>query len=520
MHDAAFPAIDPELPGLLARLQAFAAADDAAGTADTLAAIGAERAAQSATLIGALALGGVALASRLVAEAQPAACVATQTAVLLQALDHLLTPTTPTDAAAHELQCAHWLVRHFGLPTAPEAVFDLLRAGFLIDRGPASELPVAIKGAMDHHHWDLALRGLVRQRTELGVKTPRTTFARAAGCLHKLGRYQEAGAWTRQGLGSAASLLAIPPVIEEDELLRRWGRCERPVVSIICTTYNHERYVDNALQGFFSQATDFPFEVLIHDDASTDRTQDIIRRWQARYPRIIRPTLQTVNQLSRGVRPIELLLAQARGEFVATCEGDDYWLHAGKLQAQVDHLRAHPDVSCSVHNYLHFVEGALTAKPWRVPRRDFAITRAELMRVRYLLWVPTLVFRRTFDRLPPERAFAASGDHLLTSWLGTQGRGHYFETKLWAVRRENTFSSWTPLPEAEKERRRALNWAAMIRMHQRLGNTDAVVALREKFDSYAVDPAVKAAMLVAEAPPAVRFPVHAAATPSLQPAEA
>src|SRR5204862_3633855 len=104
------------------------------------------------------------------------------------------------------------------------------------------------------------------------------------------------------------------------------------------TTYNHERYIDNAIRGFLSQDCAYPFEILIHDDASTDRTQDVIRHWQQRYPQLIKPVLQTENQKSKGVRPFELLLAKARGDYVATCEGDDFWVDPAKLQRQVGYL--------------------------------------------------------------------------------------------------------------------------------------------------------------------------------------
>ena len=122
-----------------------------------------------------------------------------------------------------------------------------------------------------------------------------------------------------------------------------------PVVSICCVAYNHVHFIRQCLDGFVMQKTNFPFEVLIHDDASTDGTQDIIREYEAKYPDIIKPIYQKENQYSKGVR-VSLVYnySRVRGKYVALCEGDDYWTDPYKLQKQVDFLEAHPDyVMCS-----------------------------------------------------------------------------------------------------------------------------------------------------------------------------
>jgi glycosyltransferase involved in cell wall biosynthesis len=325
--------------------------------------------------------------------------------------------------------------------------------------------------------------------------TPRRIHGLAATCLHRLGRYEEADRWVSEGLGDQQKLIRIPDIHTEEELLRRWGRHNEPVVSIVCTTYNHERYIESTIRGFLSQDCSFPFEILIHDDASTDRTQAVIREWQQRYPSVIKPVLQTVNQKSQGVRPFELLLARARGGFVATCEGDDFWIEPTKLERQVSFLKAHPDFSCSAHNYHHFIESKLAIKPWRKSGPDYVQSERHLMGLRYLLWLPTLVFRKTFTALPPERGLAAFGDQFLTSYLGTMGRCMYFNTMVGAVRRENEFSTWSPLPESEKERRRVQTWVAMVRMHERLGNKQAVDDLMDKIQASSIDAHIKTSLL-------------------------
>lgn len=122
-------------------------------------------------------------------------------------------------------------------------------------------------------------------------------------------------------------------------------------VSVFCTAYNHEKYIRKALEGFVMQKTNFEFEVLIHDDASTDNTASIIREFEQKYPDIIKAVYQQENQFSKGVKiNRNILLPKAEGEYIAICEGDDYWTDELKLQKQYDFLSKNPDYAICVHN--------------------------------------------------------------------------------------------------------------------------------------------------------------------------
>ena len=117
-----------------------------------------------------------------------------------------------------------------------------------------------------------------------------------------------------------------------------------PLVSIICSTYNHELYISQCLDGFLLQKTTFSFEVLVHDDASTDNTPNIIRNFEDKYPEIIKPIYQKENQYSKGEDIFfKYQCARAQGKYIAICEGDDYWLDPLKLQKQVDFLEQNTD---------------------------------------------------------------------------------------------------------------------------------------------------------------------------------
>ncbi|KAA6338333.1 putative glycosyltransferase EpsE [termite gut metagenome] len=116
------------------------------------------------------------------------------------------------------------------------------------------------------------------------------------------------------------------------------------IVSICCITYNHEPYIRQCLEGFMTQKTSFLFEVLIHDDASTDGTADIIHEYESKYPDIIKPIYQKENQYSKGVRISWVFnFPRAKGKYIALCEGDDYWIDPLKLQKQVDFLENNPE---------------------------------------------------------------------------------------------------------------------------------------------------------------------------------
>ena len=121
------------------------------------------------------------------------------------------------------------------------------------------------------------------------------------------------------------------------------------MLSIICNTYNHEKYIEEALKGFLSQKTSYAFEVLVHDDASTDGTAEIIRAYEKKYPEIIKPTYQVENQHKR----INITLAQiakAKGKYFAFCEGDDFWNDTRKIQRQIDYMESHPECTLCIHN--------------------------------------------------------------------------------------------------------------------------------------------------------------------------
>lgn len=121
-------------------------------------------------------------------------------------------------------------------------------------------------------------------------------------------------------------------------------------VSVCCLAYNHEKYLRKTLEGFASQKTNFRYEVIIHDDASTDKTKSIIEEFRKKYPAIIKPIFQIENQYSKGIGITdEYIYPQISGKYVCYCEGDDYWCDEYKLQKQFNVLEEHPECSICIH---------------------------------------------------------------------------------------------------------------------------------------------------------------------------
>ncbi len=124
------------------------------------------------------------------------------------------------------------------------------------------------------------------------------------------------------------------------------------MVSIKCLVYNHAPYLRQCLDGFVMQKTNFKFEAVVHDDCSTDGSQEIIKEYAAKYPDIIKPIYETENQYSKHDGSLRRIVdAHLNGKYIAFCEGDDYWIDPNKLQLQVDYMEAHPNVGMCFTNF-------------------------------------------------------------------------------------------------------------------------------------------------------------------------
>ena len=160
---------------------------------------------------------------------------------------------------------------------------------------------------------------------------------------------------------------------------------EQPLVSTLCVVYNQAPYLRQCLDGLVSQETTFGYEIIIHDDASTDGSADIIREYVAKYPKKVRAILQTKNQFSQK-KDIwaTFLIPQAKGKYITFCEGDDYWCDSMKLQRQVDFLEVHPEVSICYHQFREYDQQKQSFEPHDNPAPKDGLSVKELLWGGYL----------------------------------------------------------------------------------------------------------------------------------------
>lgn len=221
------------------------------------------------------------------------------------------------------------------------------------------------------------------------------------------------------------------------------------MVSAYCLAYNHEKYIRYALEGFVKQKTNFRFEVIVHDDASTDKTADIIKECAQKYPDIIKPIFQTENQYSQSIPIINTyIFPKCRGKYIAICEGDDYWCDEFKLQKQVDYMESHPECTfCFSNGYIeNQIDGSVRDF---LPHKSDIVDNSEFVKcsrevdlggILRLAFVPTASFmyrRETRETLPDEFNLPCpTGDLKLRLFLVGAGVGYYFSDKM-TVYREN-----------------------------------------------------------------------------------
>ncbi len=137
--------------------------------------------------------------------------------------------------------------------------------------------------------------------------------------------------------------------ISESDITCHW-QSKDILVSVICTCYNHSKFIEQTIQGFLIQKTDFPFEIIIHDDASTDGSALILTDYQCKYPNLIKLILQKDNKYSKGeMILLDYIAPECHGNFIAICEGDDYWIDERKLQKQINVMKNFKDCLISFH---------------------------------------------------------------------------------------------------------------------------------------------------------------------------
>jgi len=206
---------------------------------------------------------------------------------------------------------------------------------------------------------------------------------------------------------------------------------DSPFVSICCPTFNHENFIEDTLNGFLIQKTNFPVEILVNDDCSTDRTTDIIKEYEKQFPEIIKPVYQPTNQYSKGIKPIpQVLLPRCKGKYVALCDGDDFWTDPNKLQTQIDFLETNSELSMCYTNFSYANEKGEVIYESGASRK-FKKTHIDHLQILeyFTPRIFTIVFRTTVlqNRVPHEISLVPNGDIFLCALLIQQAPAAYLD---------------------------------------------------------------------------------------------
>ncbi len=216
-----------------------------------------------------------------------------------------------------------------------------------------------------------------------------------------------------------------------------------PLVSVVCLCYNHEKTVAQAIESVLAQKTDFPFELIVHDDASSDSTPDIVRAYAEQYPDIIVPVLQTENKMQTCNIAETYISPLLRGEYVAVCEGDDYWTDPEKLELQVGAMRADPGITMCFHAVTQVLPGGETQLCR--PCKETGAVSPGLVVKRGGMFCPSvslLVRRDVADRWPAYRRQADVYDYPLQVLSASAGKVWYID-RVMAAYRFQYGNSWT-----------------------------------------------------------------------------
>ena len=193
-------------------------------------------------------------------------------------------------------------------------------------------------------------------------------------------------------------------------------------MSICCLTYNHVAFIGQALDSFLMQDTRFPIEVIVHDDASTDGTSEIVAKYAAERPDVFVVIRQPQNLYSQGVRAMTMrfMLPRARGKYIALCEGDDYWTDPQKLQIQVNELEAHPEYAGAFHETQQVMPDGTLGRVFGEKAPALMTAEDTFARVSPF-HTSSLVFRHRVVEFPDWIAKVVSGDMAMFSVLTSRG---------------------------------------------------------------------------------------------------
>lgn len=230
----------------------------------------------------------------------------------------------------------------------------------------------------------------------------------------------------------------------EAEIKSHWKYKDKVYISCICITFNHELYIRDALDSMLAQVSDYKFEIIVHDDLSTDKTRDILIDYRQRYPSIIKLILQDENQYSKGNKITPIAVSHAKGDYISLCEGDDYWICAEKIDYQAKLLMKNSHVNIcfsaalAINNHGYKSILSMHGKHEKTLKTSQIIPEVGS----YMPTASLFIRKEVFDFLPEWFDSVPVGDYYLQV-LASYPYGAIFSPKVFSVYRLNSIGSWS-----------------------------------------------------------------------------
>ncbi|EPC2529538.1 glycosyltransferase [Providencia stuartii] len=227
--------------------------------------------------------------------------------------------------------------------------------------------------------------------------------------------------------------------LTEKEIIEKWDPKDTIKVSICCITYNQEMYIKRALDSFLTQNTSFPFEIIIGDDASSDNTSKILDEYAKNYPKLI-TVISSPKNIGANANLLQVFNA-AQGDYIALCEGDDYWSSENKIDIQYNEMIKNKEVSFSFHSaYINNLQSPIKYKK----EKNF-FTVDDVLLNHYDQFAPTAsyMFKRDIVKILPSWFKNASiGDYYIEIYALNIGLGLYIDKPM-SVYQQMAINSWS-----------------------------------------------------------------------------
>ena len=274
----------------------------------------------------------------------------------------------------------------------------------------------------------------------------------------------------------------------EEEVMSHWdAEPSHPVVSIFLNTYNHSGFIEDALLGCLIQQTSFPFEILVHDDASSDGTREKVKYLASKFPHIIKPIYQKDNQRALGKRPWMFQSGRAKGEFVAFCNGDDFWTDRLKLEKQVQYLRRHPEVVMTGHDAFSIdADGNVDRRPKLASRGLGRDLRPDELRLGQKIITISVCHRNVELPGAPERLLVLNGDVFMFSLLADFGGYHHHDDIGLAAYRRHDGGIWSSLSAEKKLDAKKDTFFWITAYYKRIGKKDIAEIFEREYMNIAL----------------------------------